>query len=112
MPKLRKIETAPNKLKMTLNATRPKISLYYVELLPVNPKFHAFLLYDRSFPRSSRFFIFSIGYNGEFGIFEKKIVKNRKLKNFNNPQRSIVKTILRKNQDKFENFWLNFGVKI
>ncbi len=31
------------------------------------------------------FFYFSIGYNGEFEIFEKKFVKNRYLKISKNP---------------------------
>ena len=50
-------------------------------------------------------FDFSIGYNGEFGIFEKKSLKIRKSK-FQNPKCSFVRTIGKKIQDKFQNVWL------
>ncbi len=49
----------------------------YLALLPSSFKFHSVLLYDSSI---IEVFGFSIGYNGAFQIFEKKIVKNRKLK--------------------------------
>ncbi len=69
---LEKIASAPNDRKMTLNATRPKVP--YI-CWPASPKFHSVLLYGRSFSSSWVFlcFSFSIGYNGEFEIFEKKI---------------------------------------
>ena len=53
-------------------------------------------------------FDFSIGYSGEFEIFEKKIIQNRKLKISKNPQRNFVRTIGRKSQEKFQNLWLRF----
>ena len=56
---------------MTLNTTGTPYMLKYYS--PV-PHFTPFALFD-----------FSIGYNGEFEIFEKKIVKNRKLKIQNIP---------------------------
>ena len=43
------------------------------------PKFRSVLHYERSLPDDLSF-DFSIGYNGKFEIFEKKIVNNRKLK--------------------------------
>ncbi len=51
----------------------------YVEVLPASPKFHSVCSTIARFP-DIEVFDFSIGYNGEFAIFEKEIVKNQKLK--------------------------------
>ena len=54
-------------------------------------------------------FDFSVGYITEFDIFEKKIIKNQKLKISKIPNAgSFMGTIGRKIQDKFQNFWQQF----
>ena len=67
--------SAPNDLKMTLNAIGQRYPTY-VELLSASPKFHSVLLYhDRSFSRSLRFFIFPQATVVSFEIFENKSLK-------------------------------------
>ncbi len=53
------------------------------------------------------FFYFSIGFCCEFDILDKKSLNIVNTK-FQKSQSNFVKTIGRKFQDKFENFWLWF----
>ncbi len=71
-PKLRNIESAPNDLKMTLNATRPKIPHIYWTTTRESQISLRFALRSLVF-QIIEVLDFSIGYNGEFEIFEKQI---------------------------------------
>ncbi len=69
----------------------------YVELLAASPKFHSL------FFQKIVFFYFSMGYNDEFDILEKNKSETQTI---NIPQRSVVRTVGRKIQDKLESLWL------
>ncbi len=64
------------------------------------PIFHSAFLYDHSFFQIIEIFGFSIGYN--YSEMFQQIVKKHKKSKFQNPQNSLVRTIGRKIQDKFE----------
>ena len=103
-PKLWKIESAPNDLKMTLNATRSKGP--YI-CWTTSPKFHSVLFYDRLFTDNWGFWFL---HRIQWWIwnFRKKIIKNRKLKISKIPNVIFMRTIGRKIEDKFEHFRLWF----
>ena len=105
-PKLRKIESAPNDLKMTLNSTRPKVP--HISWITTRQSHISLRFALRSLViKIIEVFDFSIGYNGYIWIFRKKIVKNRKLKISKIPN-VVLWEPLGRIQDKFENLWLRF----
>ncbi len=80
--RITKIANAPSDPKMTLNVTR---TLYMYRQYPWVPNCTPFCSMITCFPYKW-FFGFSIGNNGEFEIFENKIVKNQQTQHFKNPQ--------------------------
>ncbi len=78
-PELRKIASAPNDLKMTLNAKMPKVPLICWITAHESQISLRFGLRSLFF-QIIEVFYFSIGYNGEFAIFEKKALKIRNSK--------------------------------
>ncbi len=74
-----KIASALNDPHMTLNATRPKVPYICWPIAHESQISLCFALLSLAF-QIIEVFDFSIGYNSEFEIFEKKIVKNQKLK--------------------------------
>ena len=91
---------------MTPKWPSPKVPHIYVKVLSTGPKISLrFALLSLVF-QIIEVFNFSMGYKVEFAIFGKTRVKNWKLKISKNPQRSFVRTIRRKIQDKFQKIWL------
>ncbi len=88
-PKLRKIESATNDPNMTLNATRPKIRHIYLTTVHESQILVRFAL-RWLILQIIEVFGFSIGYKGEFEIFEKK----KKLKIGNSKISKITNEVL------------------
>ncbi len=102
-----KIESALNDLKMTLNATRPKVP--HICWTTIRESQISLCFAPRvitHFPDNWGFwFLHKQWWNWNF---RKKNRWKLEIRNFKNSQCTFLRTIGRKIHDKFENFWLRF----